>query len=214
MAIGDGSADNWEVFQFAKADLVAPQTYDLSRRLRGQAGTDGNMPQVWPTGSLVVLLDTGPRQIELPLSARGLARHYRIGAAARGTDDPTVVHRVEAFQGIGLRPYAPVHLRVAMDDAGDLQMNWVRRTRIDGDSWESVEVPLGEDREIYLIRVIRNDALVRELTVTAPAWAYKVAQRLGDGVTGSFILQVAQMSDRFGHGPFTQFAWNSPPGGE
>ena len=26
MAIGDGSSDNWEVFQFAKADLVAPDT--------------------------------------------------------------------------------------------------------------------------------------------------------------------------------------------
>ena len=35
----------------------------------------------------------------------GLARHYRIGVTARGYDDPTVVSRIEAFDGIGLRPY-------------------------------------------------------------------------------------------------------------
>ena len=39
-AIGDGSADRWEVFQFARAELIAPQTYLLRDRLRGQAGSE------------------------------------------------------------------------------------------------------------------------------------------------------------------------------
>ncbi|TAG25043.1 MAG: host specificity protein, partial [Rhodobacterales bacterium] len=84
MAIGDGSAGNWEVFQFAQADAIAPDVFDLSVRLRGQLGTDGLMPEVWPIGSTVVLLDLSLLQIDLPLSARGLARYYRVGAAARG----------------------------------------------------------------------------------------------------------------------------------
>jgi len=29
-AIGDGSQDNWEIFQFQSADLVAPGRYELS----------------------------------------------------------------------------------------------------------------------------------------------------------------------------------------
>jgi hypothetical protein len=99
MAIGDGSSDRWELFQFGDADLVAPGTWDLSRRLRGQAGTDAIMPAVWPTGSLVVRLDGAPRQVALALSARGLVRTWRIGIAARGLDAPEAEERQEAFAG-------------------------------------------------------------------------------------------------------------------
>ena len=85
-AIGNGSAGNWEVFQFANATLVAPKTYDISLRLRGQAGTDGLMPPAWPIGSTFVLLNDAVQQISLPLSARGLPRYYRFGPADKGYD--------------------------------------------------------------------------------------------------------------------------------
>jgi hypothetical protein len=200
MAIGDGLSDVWEVFQFAEAVLVAPGTYDLTLRLRGQAGTDGVQPAEWPAGSTVVLLDGTPRQVDLPLSARGLARTWRVGVAARGVDDPDVVERVVAFAGIGLRPYRPVHLRLARQ-GGDLLLTWTRRTRIDGDTWASVEVPLGEDREAYLVRVLGSAGAVREEIVTAPAWTYTAAMQLADGLAGAVTFAVAQLSDRFGAGP-------------
>ena len=151
-AIGDGSAELWEIFQFARAVPVAPRVWDLSLRLRGQAGTDAMTPEVWPEGSVLVLLDGAPRQIGLPRSARGLDRHYRIGPASRPYDDASYRHRVAAFEGIGLRPYAPTHLR-ARRQGGDLVVTWVRRTRIDGDGWGRGDVPLGEAREAYLVRV-------------------------------------------------------------
>ncbi|TMV77206.1 hypothetical protein FGG78_27500 [Thioclava sp. BHET1] len=57
VAIGDGSADRWELLQYCRADLVGENLYDLSLRLRGQAGTEGVMPELWPAGSLLVALD-------------------------------------------------------------------------------------------------------------------------------------------------------------
>jgi hypothetical protein len=57
LAIGDGLGD-WEILQFARAELLGPKLWALSRLLRGQAGTDGLMPPVWPAGSRVVLLWT------------------------------------------------------------------------------------------------------------------------------------------------------------
>ena len=51
VAIGDGSPDRWEVFQFANATLVGPRTYEIARRLRGQAGTDSAAPRSWPAGA-------------------------------------------------------------------------------------------------------------------------------------------------------------------
>lgn len=202
MAIGPGAGGPWEVFQFAEAVLIAPQTWDISVRLRGQAGTDAIVPEVWPVGSRVVLLDGGPQQIDLPLSARGLVRRYRIGLAERGFDDPDAVVIDEGFAGVGLRPYAPVHLRAGRLAGGDAVLNWVRRTRIDGDSWASYEVPLGEDREAYLLRIVVAGNVVRTVEVPAPGWAYGAALQAADGALGGFAFEVAQLSDRFGPGPF------------
>ncbi|MFD1912128.1 baseplate multidomain protein megatron [Halodurantibacterium flavum] len=202
MAIGSGASDGWEVLQFATAELVGPGIYDITLRLRGQAGTEAAMPEVWPAGSRVVLLDAAVTQIDLPQAARDLARHYRIGPAQRGYDDPSYRHLVEAFRGVGLRPYAPCHLRLTRQ-GGDLQLRWVRRTRIDGDSWTGVDVPLGEEAEQYLVRVTQGQAIRREAMTTAPAWIYGAAERAADGLQGPFRIEVAQLSARFGAGPFT-----------
>ncbi|MDP4891404.1 MAG: host specificity protein, partial [Cypionkella sp.] len=199
-AIGDGSAQNWELFQFASATLVGPKTYDISLRLRGQLGSDALMPAVWPAGSTFVLLDAALQQIDLPLSARGLARSYRFVAADRGYDDLSAVGLTQAFDGIGLRPYAVVHLRAAKT-ADALGLSWVRRSRIDGDSWQSVEVPLGEDNEAYLLRVIQAGVVKREVTLSTPAFLYTAQMQASDGVAGAVSISVAQLSNLYGAGP-------------
>lgn len=198
-AIGDGSTGNWELFQFKTAELIGPNTYLLSERLRGQVGSDGLQPDAWPVGSWFVLLDGTPSQIDLPASLRRVAQNYRVGPARRGYDDPSYLHQVHAFDGNGLRPYAPVHLR-ATDAGGDLQMSWIRRTRIDGDSWDTVEVPLGEDVENYEVRVLKDGQVVRQDYVSTPAWIYPAADRVADGALGAISVEVAQMSVRFGAG--------------
>ena len=202
MAIGDGSADRWEVFQFAGAEIVAPQVYDLTNRLRGQLGTDGLMPEVWPIGSTVVLLDLGPVQIDVPLSARGLARYYRVGSTARGFDDPNVTLRVEAFDGAGLRPYPVAHLRAKGDPGATLEVQWKRRTRIDGDSWQALEVPLGEESEAYVVRIMQGPDIKAEYSVLQPQFSYPAVLRSADGVVGPYAVAVAQLSVQYGPGPF------------
>jgi hypothetical protein len=199
MAIGDGSGD-WEVFQFARAEIVGPETWAVSRRLRGQAGTDALMPQAWPAGSRVVLLDDGPVQFPLSQSMVGLSRIYRYGPARRPPDDPSYREVPQAFRGVGLRPYSPVLLRAVRQEVGGIELSWIRRTRIDGDRWDGLDVPLGEAAERYLVRVVAGGAVRREEQVYVPFWTYSSAMRAADGVTGAFDVEVAQISDRFGPG--------------
>ncbi len=203
MAIGDGTPDNWELFQFRDAQLLEPGRWLLSHRLRGQAGSDGVMPGAWPAGSWVVLIDGSAQQIALAPAQRRQARHFRIGPARRGYDDPSYVHRLLAFDGNGLRPYRPAHLRAAVLGGTALALSWVRRTRIDGDDWDLPEVPLGEESESYLARVTQGGAVVREQFCTAPSWTYDPAQ---DGLTGGYEVQVAQVSARYGPGPLARLA--------
>ncbi len=206
-AIGDGSSGRWEVFQFETAELIAPRTYLIGNRLRGQVGSDALMSDVWPVGSWFVLLNGMPKQIDLTSAQRRIAQHFRIGPAGRTYDDPAYVHVIDAFDGNGLRPYAPCHLRALRESGGGLNVTWIRRTRVEGDSWDLPEVPLGEERESYLVRVRRGETVLREVETGAPNWHYHAQSQSADGVGTGDLLEVAQLSARFGPGPFASLKW-------
>ena len=201
-AIGDGSPENWEVVQFANATLVAPDTYELSMLLRGLLGSDATSPASWPVGSLFVVIDSLVPQINLPFASRGLERFYRVGVAETGYTDPNVSLQTLAFNGIGLRPFSVSHLTASRQIDNSVIVNWIRRSRIDGDSWQSTEVPLGEETERYTVRVMSSSVVAREFAVTSPAWTYTTEMQLADGMGSSFTIAVAQDSTSFGHGPF------------
>lgn len=205
-ALGDGTPDRWELFQFANATLVGPDTWRLDTLLRGQLGSDALMPSAWPEGSFFVLMDGRPLQIDLPSDARGLLRHYRIGPAWRPLDDPSYVAMQDSFAGIGLKPLAPVHLRAAMTAGGDMDVTWIRRGRIDADAWEAPDIPMGEESERYQLRVMQGAAILREVTLSSPEWTYPAADRAADAQGGTIRIEVAQVSARFGPGFRAVFA--------
>ena len=199
MAIGDGTPGNWELFQFRDVVPGGDGVFLLSHRLRGQLGTDAWMPDGWPAGSYVVLLDGRPTQIGLTGAQRGYARHFRIGPAERGYSDTYYRHQVHAFDGIGLKPLSPVHLRAA-PQGGDLAISWIRRTRIDGDRWDGLDVPLGEEAELYRLRVFDGPTILRETTLSTPSWTYSTAEQGADGGASGKVIEVAQISAQVGAG--------------
>jgi hypothetical protein len=59
-------------------------------------------------------------------------------------------------------------------------LSWVRRSRVGGDSWEAVEVPLGEEIERYRVTIRAGGTTVRITEVGTPAMLYETAQELAD----------------------------------
>ena len=173
----------------------------LRMRRAKRCGTERAGGGIWPAGSLFVRLNGVPQQIELTEAQRGQALHYRIGPGGRPVDDPSFAHAVLAFDGVGLRPYAPVHLRLVEVD-GDLAVSWIRRTRIGGDRWDTPEVPLGEESERYLVRVMRGTQILREVTLERSEWIYSATARVADGPDAGKRIEVAQISASFGPGTF------------
>lgn len=206
-AIGSGEDDVWEVMQFAEATLVGPDTWEIGLRLRGQQGTDAVMPDVWPVGSVFVLLDNAVGQVDLASTARGLERTWRVGPSRRSVDDASYTEKVVAFQGIGLRPYSPVHLRAPRNGTGR-DVSWIRRSRIDADTWDGPDVPLGEASEQYILRIIDATTLRREEVLSAPTFTYTDAMRASDGTLNDYSIEVAQVSERFGAGPIARIQIN------
>ncbi len=192
----------WEIVQFREAVLIAPGEYLLSTLLRGLRGTNALSVAEIAAGVRFVLLDDAVVSLPMTQDERGLPRHYRVGPSRFAPSHLSYLHSVEAFSGVGLRPYAPAHLSAQRDVAtGDLAVGWIRTGRYGADSWESVEIPLTEDREAYLLQLLSGGVMLREVDVSAPGFVYTAAMQAVDGAGLPLEVRVAQLSTSFGYGP-------------
>ena len=193
--------DEWEVLQFETAALIAPLTYELSGLLRGQAGTEGAMRPAVSAGARFVMIDAALTRVDLAPSEVGLPLNWRFGPASRDLGAESFDQRTHTFRGTGLRPLRPVHVRGARSGA-DLALSWIRQTRTGGDSWEAVEVPLGEEAERYEVDVLSGASVKRTLAVSGPSAVYTAAQQVADfgGAQSEVQVRISQVSVVWGRG--------------
>ena len=202
MAIGDGDPENWEIFQFMNAEIQSPGRYRISSRLRGVAGTDADMPDSWPAGSYVVLLDNGLNMISLAGEHLEVDRHYRIGFESEPIGSDVVQHDVINFRGTWARPFSIVHFSVQVGLDNHHHFRWIRRTRFGGDSWSGFDVALNEEYELYSFVVKSSDGTVLlERTVQLPDFILQQDVRASLGIEGPYSAEVCQISSKFGMGP-------------
>ena len=193
---------NWEVLQFQHADLLAPRTYRLSTLLRAQAGTDEAMLEGASSGARFVLLDRAVGEMSLSRDEVGRPLSLRIGPASRAISDASYIETIRAFQGAGLRPFAPAHVRGRRLQSGDLEITWVRRTRVGGDAWEQSETPLGEDQELYEIDILAGGAVRRTLRSVTSSLTYAATAQIEDfgSIQPTVSLKAYQLSPSYGRG--------------
>lgn len=191
----------WEVIQFAGVTLVDTQTYELSTLLRGQFGTERAMSVTIDAGAPFVVLDAAVTEIPLDVSELNVPLNWRSGPGNRDIADASYETRLHAFEGVGLKPLSPVHVR-GRRSAGDIMLSWTRRTRIGGDAWEFADVPLGEGSEAYEVDVMDGTAVKRVLTSAAPSVVYSNADQISDfgSPQASLSVRVVQISADVGRG--------------
>jgi hypothetical protein len=193
---------DWEVIQYQLAELVAPRTYRLSVLLRAQAGTDAAMLEGALEGARFVLLDRAVGSLPLSRDEVGRPFIWRVGPASRAMTDASYIQTTKIFTGAGLRPFSPAHVRGRRLATGDLEITWVRRTRIGGDAWEQAEVPLGEDAELYEVDILDGSAIRRTIASSIAFLTYPIASQIQDFGSPQTTVSVAayQVSPSFGRG--------------
>ena len=142
----------WEMIQFRRAEQVADNIWLLSELLRGQLGTTDAMLAGAISGADFVILEDAIVPAGLATSEIGLELSWKIGPAATDVSD---LHFSTSRQIGGLRariPLAPVHIRARLS-GNDIMLSWIRRGRIDADSWDAPDIPLGEEREEYQVAI-------------------------------------------------------------
>jgi hypothetical protein len=127
----------WELIQFQSAELVAPKRYRLSSLLRGQQGTETLSQTHVPAGARLIFIDESPVRLDLQSHELGLEQEWR----TRWQDEIEPNNSgVFTWQQMAARAWAPAHLKIKTEDAGK-SFEWIRRARIDGDSWQLPEPP-------------------------------------------------------------------------
>lgn len=197
--IGDGG--DIEIVTVAEVELIGPQRFRLSGFLRGLGGSETAAARLLPAGARVVVLDGSAVTLTADLSDLGRTLRYRVGPAQHDVGDPTVVEFTADVRGAALLPLAPVRVRARRTEAG-VALSWLRRTRVDGDSWDLAEVPLGEESERYEIAVLDGDAAIRSASVSEPAWLYAAESEILDfgGPQRELSVSVCQRGAAVGAG--------------
>ncbi len=190
-----------EIVTAASVELIGPGRFRLSGLVRGLGGSEQQAGRSLPIGSRLVVLDGAAVALTSDLGDLGRENRYRIGPVQRDIGDPSMAELTARVGSEALRPLSPVH-PFARRGVGGIEIGWIRRTRIDGDSWDLAEVPLGEEAELYEVTILDGTAVRRSVRTTSPGWSYPEALELADfgAAQTDIAIVIAQISPIAGRG--------------
>ena len=197
------TSGEWEVLQFQEAVLNPDGSYTLSKLLRGQFGTEYYTKETTLSGAPFVILDFDRLQ-KLPTLLGDIGREvtFRYGPFSFDvTDDDLFTNLVYTPKSTAFRPYSPVHLKEEYS-SGNINLSWIRRDRLNSDSWEQTEIPMSESVEAYEVDILDGSSVVRTLTTSSTSVTYTSAQQVSDFGSEQTTLdwRVYQMSASYGRG--------------
>jgi hypothetical protein len=188
-----------ELVQFQNAELIGESTYKLTQFLRGRQGTE------WAIGSHAagdrfVLITPALYTTAIANNLIGRELFYKavsVGNSLGNTDESPFT-----YTGRNLKPFAPVHVKGVRDGSGNLTINWIRRSRVDGEWRDGVGIPLGEETEAYEVDILDGSTVVRTIEVTSPTASYSAADQTTDfgSAQSSVDVKIYQLSAVVGRG--------------
>jgi hypothetical protein len=192
-----------EILYFRDATLNSDGTYTLRGFLRGRRGSEYAMAGHAAHDRFVLVDATKMVRVAQSTADIGIAKLYKAVTAGMSIADVTA--QTFTNLGVGLMPYAPVHLGGGRNAAGDVILTWVRRNRISGEWRSGVDVPMSEATEAYEVEIWNAGYTTRKRLITgltSPTATYTAAQQSSDwgGLQSTVYFRVFQRSAVVGRG--------------
>jgi Putative phage tail protein len=203
LAVQNGA--NWcmigeEVIGFVNATLTGPNTYTLSRLLRGRQGSETKCTG-HVSNELFVMLDD--QLTVIPIDYADINKTVKYKTVTIGSDiSKSTADDVKPF-GLNMRPW-----RVAQPDAvkqvnGDWLITFKERPRYNNSLRDYTEITHDSDWAGFAIAIMDNANVVkRTLTTVNNYWTYTVADQTTDFGSAQTTLKasIIQMSSAVGGG--------------
>ena len=198
LAIG-GPDGHWEVLSFANATLVDTGVWRISRLVRGLGGQEYLSARTLSAGAPVILLDDAVLSLGFDPAFIGEEQTYRFSDASGDYADELAVEITAPVQDVAMKPYSPVRPR-ARRIPGGVAISFIRRGRVDADGWGLTEIPLGEEREEYLLEIMDGAVVKRAVNTAMPQFLY-TDETADFGAPQTLLrLRIAQVSATAGYG--------------
>ena len=203
-----------EIIQFRDAELIGDYKYKLSGLLRGRYSTE-HITKHHQEGERFILLDD--TLVSLPMSEQMLGKKNLYKAISYGE----ITGEIKAFiyHNNYLKPFSVVYIsaeadmsakantsvkaNTSTDISGNIKINWCRRSRIDSNLSDYIEVPLAEEFEKYDLEIYKQEKVVRTTSISNDtSYIYSAEEQIADfGIIQKNIdIKIYQLSAMVGRG--------------
>ncbi len=182
---------NGEILRYGQAEYLGAAEYRLHNLARGLAGSEHKI-LLHPSNSKIVLIDQATMKL---IDPEWLRTGQILSIEALGTADQFPVSAEALIEGNAVRPLSPVHFSVVSDDAGGLELNWMRRNRIDPGWSDEVDIPMSEEVLAFDVSLSVNGNLLSSWIVAEEKLHLSAAEILALQIPASIegVFAVSQI---------------------
>lgn len=188
-----------EVIGFVNATLVGANTYQLTRLMRGRAGSEVKV-NTHVNNELFVMLDD--QLMTLPMTSEDIGKTVKFKTVTNGSDISKVTAEDVKPFALNMRPWAVAQLKAVKETNGDWTISWIERPRYNNQLMDYTEIVHDTDWAGFAIGILDGVAVKRTATTTINSYTYTVADQVTDwGVEQTTLnVSVTQMSTIVGGG--------------
>lgn len=179
-----------EIIQFCNAELIAENTYRLTKLLRGRRGTEWAISG-HQADEKVGILAPG-RMVFVTGDIYGINKENYYKFVANDMSQEFIDPITFSYNGETKKPFSPVHCVYH----GDGKYTWTRRSRVGIELTSNPpDIPLGEAYERYVVKLYKDGELVTQYTVN-------MQEVIVDTSLEKDQIRICQLSDVIGEGHF------------
>ncbi len=187
-----------ECLSFGIATLVGPNTYDISRLLRGRRGTEWYVNQ-HKHNELFVVLDDSPFKVEVTEADRG--KKFLFKVVSIGSDLSLTESQEIQILGENTVPYTVGNPKIVRNGA-DYDITWLERPRLANQLRDYIDGTHDFDFGGYLVAIFNGTSIIRHEFVYEPKYTYTLQMQISDfgAAQANVIAALYQVSNKYGGG--------------
>lgn len=145
-----------ELIKYGVSEQVGPLDFRLTKLVRGCFGSEGKIA-LHPADTALCILSP---ETMTQFNSIGLAFGDSVSIEAYGIGDTLPVAASLANVGLAIRPLPPCHLNVKFDSGQNMQISWMRRSRLDRGWRDYADLPIDEPQLAFDVQIESGPTLL------------------------------------------------------